>query len=93
MKLPFDVRTVVHVLLILLVAYASLGLALAVPFLAKGAARLDPGALGATWGFRLIIVPGVVALWPWLAWRWWRGNSVNEHNAHRDRAGTEGGRP
>jgi hypothetical protein len=50
--------------------YAAVGLFFAVPFLWKGVATLDPAAGGSRLGFRLIILPGVVALWPLLAWRW-----------------------
>jgi hypothetical protein len=50
--------------------YAAAGLLFAVPFLWRGVARLDPVASGSPLGFRLIILPGVVALWPLLAWRW-----------------------
>ncbi len=35
---------------------------------------LDIAARGAGLGFRLLITPGVVALWPFLAWRWLRMN-------------------
>lgn len=50
--------------------YASIGLAFSVPFLWRGAAQVDPAAAASPLGFRLIILPGVVALWPLLAWRW-----------------------
>jgi len=41
----------------------------AVPFVARWAGRLDPAARTGTLGFRLLIVPGTVLLWPWLARR------------------------
>lgn len=50
--------------------YAAAGLVFAVFFLWRGVARLDSAAAGSPLGFRLIILPGVVALWPLLAWRW-----------------------
>lgn len=50
--------------------YVLIGLAFAPSFLWRGAARLDPAAAGSPLGFRLIILPGAVALWPLLAWRW-----------------------
>lgn len=52
-----------------LLVYAALGVAFAGWFLARGAARLDPAAASAGVWFRLIIAPGVVALWPVLARR------------------------
>ena len=53
-------------------AYALFGVLFAVPFVLKGAARLDPDAVGATWGFRVLIFPGAAALWPLLFVRWMR---------------------
>jgi hypothetical protein len=79
----------------LLDVYAGLGLAFAVAFVARGAARIDPAAAGATLGFRLITLPGAAALWPWLLVRWLRGGPPRvESNAHRRaaRADTSGGR-
>jgi len=54
--------------------YAALGTSFALPFLLWGVARIDPAARGATLGFRIAILPGVVMLWPWLAWRWLSGS-------------------
>jgi hypothetical protein len=71
-------------------AYAVLGAAFAVPFLARGIERLDSGAHGSSWGFRLIVFPGVVALWPLLLRRWIAGAALPiEANAHRRAAQTE----
>jgi len=68
-------------------AYLGVGLVFAVAFVARGVDRVDPSARGAGWGFRLLIVPGSAALWPWLAARWARGAPPpTERNAHRDAA-------
>jgi hypothetical protein len=66
-------------------AYLMVGTAFWVPFAWRGAARVDPHARGATWGFRLIILPGTAILWPILAWRWMSGatSPPEEWNAHR----------
>ena len=48
----------------LLGAYAALGAVFAVFFLWKWVARLDRAAANATWGFRVLVFPGVAALWP-----------------------------
>ncbi len=67
--------------------YAGLGLLFATAFLTRGGARIDPRAVGGSWGFRLAILPGVVALWPLLARRWASGQSPpEERNAHRELA-------
>jgi hypothetical protein len=55
-----------------LLIYAVAGLEFAVIFVAWGVNTIDPASRGASIGFRLIIIPGVVALWPCLAWRWAR---------------------
>lgn len=69
----------------LLALYAGAGLVFALFFVTRGVGRVDPVARESTWGFRLIIVPGVVALWPLLARRWLRGQAEPpvECNAHR----------
>ena len=67
--------------------YTLLGVVFAVPFVLRGAARLDPNAAGATWGFRVLILPGSAALWPWLLMRWMRaGAECEESSPHRDAA-------
>jgi hypothetical protein len=53
-------------------AYILAGVLFAPAFVVRGAAAVDPAAKGGTLGFRLLISPGVVALWPLLARRWWR---------------------
>lgn len=72
-------------------AYAALGLLFAVAFVARGIERVDPGAHASGWGFRLIVLPGVVAFWPLLLRRWLAGTGLPvESNAHRRAA--QGGR-
>ena len=65
--------------------YLGLGLVFAVFFVIWGAGKIDPAAAGGTMGFRAIIIPGVVLMWPLLAKRWWKGvrNPPLERNAHR----------
>jgi hypothetical protein len=65
--------------------YLGVGCAIAGPFVLRGVDRIDPSARGAGWGFRVLIVPGVVLLWPLLAARWARGSvhPPRELNAHR----------
>lgn len=58
--------------LLVMAGYAALGLAFALPFLVFGVSRVDPGARGAPPAFRLLILPGVVALWPVLLRLWIR---------------------
>lgn len=69
----------------LLAAYAGIGIVFAAAMTAGGLERIDRSTVGATWGFRLIAMPGLAALWPWLVRRWWRaaGEIPVETNAHR----------
>lgn len=58
-------------ILALAATYLAAGVLFALTFLFRGLERVDPAAQGARWGFRCLIAPGVVALWPLLARRWW----------------------
>ncbi|MCK6485752.1 MAG: hypothetical protein HUU22_10730 [Phycisphaerae bacterium] len=60
----------------LVAAYLAVGLLVALPFVARGVVRVDPAATGASWRFRLLILPAATALWPVVASWWlrsWRG--------------------
>lgn len=52
-----------------LAAYLAAGLVFALPFAFRWAGRLDASAGSGTLGFRLLIIPGSILLWPWLAAR------------------------
>lgn len=66
-------------------AYLVLGLFFAVAFQLRGLGRVDPSAKDGSWGFRVLVTPGVVALWPLLWRRWARAADglPEETNAHR----------
>ena len=64
--------------------YAGVGVLFAVVFVVAGVNRIDVVARESTWGFRVMIFPGSVALWPLLLERWLRrGSAPTESNAHR----------
>jgi hypothetical protein len=68
-------------------AYAVAGVAFALMFLPRGVTRLDPRVAGAPKSLRLLILPGIVALWPLFAWRWIAGaHDPIEDNPHRAKA-------
>jgi hypothetical protein len=56
----------------LLTAYAASGVLFAIAFVAFGIGRVDAAAEHAPIGFRLLVIPGVAALWPLLLRRWLR---------------------
>lgn len=67
--------------------YVASGLIFALMFLPRGVVRVDPRMASAPVALRLLILPGVVAMWPLLAWRWVsRAAEPLERNPHRDRA-------
>lgn len=53
--------------------YAAAGAVFAVAFLLLGITRIDNGAKGAGLGFRLLLIPGLIALWPLMLIRWLSG--------------------
>jgi hypothetical protein len=53
----------------LLIGYAGVGIFFAAVFLCFLVDRFDPVAKGSSIGFRLMILPGVAALWPVLLTR------------------------
>src|SRR5262249_8399956 len=55
---------VAEVILLFVSAYLGCGLVVGVPFILRGVGRVDEAARGASLGFRLLILPGTVALWP-----------------------------
>ena len=68
-------------------AYFASGVIFALLFLPRSVVRVDPRMAAAPKMLRLLILPGVVAMWPLLAWRWVsRAPEPLERNPHRDRA-------
>ena len=66
------VEWVATALLLGVAAYATAGAVFAPPFLVRGIHRLDEAAHGSGVAFRLIVAPGVIALWPVLLAAWLR---------------------
>ncbi|MBC8009294.1 MAG: hypothetical protein H7067_04265 [Burkholderiales bacterium] len=66
-------------------AYAAAGLLLLPWWHLRGLARLDAAAGHGGWGFRVLVSPGLVGLWPVLLPAAWRGggHAKIETNAHR----------
>jgi hypothetical protein len=77
-----------HPIVLVAGAYLAVGLAFAIPFAVRWVGRVDPAARQGTWGFRALIVPGSMLLWPLLVSRLLRGIAEPpvERNAHRSAA-------
>jgi hypothetical protein len=50
--------------------YLALGLVFGIAFARSGVTVIDPNAQASTRGFRVLILPGAIALWPVLLRRW-----------------------
>lgn len=76
---------IAQIIVWLLASYALLGLLFAAYFVVSGVMRIDSSVQQSTVGFRVMIVPGVIALWPLLLLRLLRGvqHPPIENNAHR----------
>ncbi|NNF03078.1 MAG: hypothetical protein HKN17_01320 [Rhodothermales bacterium] len=66
-------------------AYLAAGAVTAVVALVRGLGRIDPDAREATRGFRLIVFPGLVLLWPVVVRRLRSGEErpPSEQTAHK----------
>ncbi len=58
--------------------YLVAGSLFAIFFLSKGMEKIDKATHGSGWGFRLIILPGTIVLWPVLLKKW--RNKNREHD-------------
>ena len=68
-----------------LYGYLAVGIVLLPWWQLKGLARLDAATAHAPWGFRVLVSPGLIALWPFLLSRAIKGTGHPpvERNAHR----------
>lgn len=66
----------VHSLLGAVALYLIAGVLVAAYISIRGLARIDPAVVGATWGFRLLAFPGLIAFWPLMLRKWLRSDSV-----------------
>ncbi|MSP03120.1 MAG: hypothetical protein EXR07_19040 [Acetobacteraceae bacterium] len=51
--------------------YGGIGFVVGIAFLFLGIGRVDPSAHG-SYAFRPLLLPGLILLWPFVAFRWWR---------------------
>ncbi len=65
--------------------YFGLGVLFAIAFISMRLKHSDPDAAQGTIGFRLIILPGIILMWPALARRWMAGITTprEEKSPHR----------
>lgn len=65
--------------------YLGFGVVFAIAFWLFGARRTDPSVPGSSPGFYVLVIPGTIALWPFLAARW-RSAATEDRDAgpHHD---------
>ncbi len=63
-------ETTITLLFIGAALYLTVGLLFAIVFVFKGVQQIDSSAQGASFGFRLLILPGAAVLWPILLKKW-----------------------
>jgi len=81
-------ETLVKAIVGALELYSALGFLFAIAFVACGVQRLDLQAEGTSFGFRLLILPGVAAFWPMFLHGWIRGLvEPQRRNFHRGKGG------
>ena len=64
----------VNFILVIVALYLAAGLVFSIPFVIKGVTKIDEGAIGSKWGFRVIIIPGTMVFWPLLLKKWIAAN-------------------
>jgi hypothetical protein len=63
---------IAETILLICLLYMVCGLVIGIPFVIRGVERIDPAACGTSIAFRLLILPGSIALWPVIATKWWK---------------------
>lgn len=74
---------VAMVILLVLAAYAGVGVLVGLAFVIAGVSRVDHAATGpgAPWHFRVLILPGAAALWP-VVLKWWIAAARKARTSH-----------
>ena len=53
-----------------LLVYVAIGLLFSIFFFRNGLTKIDEAGVGSTFGFKLIVLPGILFLWPFLLAKW-----------------------
>ncbi len=60
----------IEIFLFTLGIYLLIGVLFALVFVVKGVTKVDSGAEGTSWAFKLMIIPGSIAFWLLLLRKW-----------------------
>ena len=74
-------NTAVYIIFMMAGVYLAGGALFAIFFLSRGLEKMDTAAHGSGWGFRLIILPGTIVLWPVLLSKWMKVKKVSNDKA------------
>jgi hypothetical protein len=75
---------VARILVTIAESYALAGVLFALVFLPRGIVRVDERLHESPLMVRVLLFPGIAALWPLFAWRWMTGRTApEERNPHR----------
>lgn len=74
--------TIISLLLVIAGLYLLAGLLFAILFVIIGITKVDESTHGSGIGFRIIIIPGIMAFWPLLLKKWIR--SIRDLNANKN---------
>jgi hypothetical protein len=69
-KTKIMIQIVLSAILLVLALYLVCGIVFTFFFIARGLEKVDEDAPGSSWGFRIIIIPGCILLWPMLLRKW-----------------------
>ena len=70
---------ILNTILIIIVIYLICGFVFAIPFVIKGADKIDEGGQGSTWGFKIIIIPATIVFWPLLLKKWIAASKIKKN--------------
>jgi len=69
-----------EIFLVLISSYLLAGFLFALVFVVKGVDKIDDAAIGSSVGFRIIIFPGTMVLWPLLLKKWLKSSKTVHHD-------------
>lgn len=72
--IQIEIMVILEVIAWIVITYLFCGFLFAIPFVSIGVSKIDEGARGSGWGFKLIIIPGTVVFWPFLLRKWMRAH-------------------
>jgi len=66
---------ILQIILAVCYIYLLCGFVFALVFIISGVEKIDDAAIGSSFGFKMIIIPGAMILWPVLWRKWLQANN------------------